>query len=75
MFKYGLLCYIKELLQVLLSGLERNFFEELKLSEHVSEEEWETIKPSKSDRRESIITYMKVRYTHKEKLFFMKHVK
>ncbi|XKL59990.1 hypothetical protein PGB90_001006 [Kerria lacca] len=58
---YGLLCYIKELLQVLLSGLERNFFEELKLSEHVSEEEWETIKPSKSDRRESIITYMKAR--------------
>ncbi|KAK7588081.1 hypothetical protein V9T40_005326 [Parthenolecanium corni] len=58
---FGLLCHLRELLNVLLSGLERNIFEELKLSENVSEEEWETIKPLKSDRRESIIVYMRTR--------------
>lgn len=59
--KYGLLCHVQELLKILISGLETNIFEELELSQHVSEEEWETIKPSKSDRRESIISYIKVR--------------
>lgn len=47
---------------MLIAGVETNIYEEIKLSEHVSEEEWETIKPSRSDRRESIITYMKVNF-------------
>lgn len=49
---------------MLIAGVETNIYEEIKLSEHVSEEEWETIKPSRSDRRESIITYMKVNFLY-----------
>lgn len=56
-----MLCHIQELLKILISGLETNIFEELELSQHVSEEEWETIKPTKRDRRESIISYIKVK--------------
>ncbi|XP_065210970.1 ionotropic receptor 93a-like isoform X2 [Planococcus citri] len=58
---YGMLCHIQELLKILMLGLEANIFEELGLSKEISEEEWESIKPTKRDRRESIISYIKAK--------------
>ncbi|XP_065204300.1 ionotropic receptor 93a-like [Planococcus citri] len=58
---YGMLCHIQELLKILMLGLEANIFEELGLSKEISEEEWESIKPTKKDRRESIISYIKAK--------------
>jgi len=34
--------------------------EEIELSQRVSEEEWEEIRPSRIDRRQSMISFMKV---------------
>lgn len=36
--------------------------QEIELSQRVSEEEWDEIRPSKFDRRQSMVSFIKVKY-------------
>nr|XP_018916090.1 PREDICTED: glutamate receptor ionotropic, delta-1 [Bemisia tabaci] len=57
--KGGLLCNVEELLRSLSVANKIAIQEETDLSSQVSDEEWELIKPSKYDRRKSLLSYMK----------------
>lgn len=37
--------------------------QEIELSQRVSEEEWDEIRPSKIDRRQSMVSFIKVKFT------------
>ncbi|CAH1400392.1 unnamed protein product, partial [Nezara viridula] len=56
---YSLYCQANELLDHLIISLDRSMREEKLLSEQVSEEEWDLIRPTKSQRRNSIINFIK----------------
>lgn len=56
----GLLCHIEEILRVLLVAIDKSSTEEYELSNQVSEEEWEAIKPSKVERRNSLLMFLRV---------------
>lgn len=57
----GLLCHFEELFSTLVFALDKSILQEIELSQHVSEEEWETIKPPKSNRRDSLISFIKAK--------------
>lgn len=38
--------------------------QEIELSQRVSEEEWDEIRPSKVDRRQSMVSFIKVKFNH-----------
>nr|WVD93703.1 ionotropic receptor 93a [Graphosoma rubrolineatum] len=59
--KYSLYCHANELLDHLIVSFDKSMREEKLLSEQVSEEEWDLIRPSKSQRRNSIINFIKAR--------------
>lgn len=56
----GLLCHIEELLKSFTISLDRLVREEIDLSNQVSDEEWETIRPTTKDRRASLLSHIKV---------------
>lgn len=56
----NLLCHAEELVGNLAVALDYSIEEEIRLSEQVSDEEWEVIKPTKQERREAILNFMKV---------------
>jgi len=41
--------------------------QEIELSQRVSEEEWDEIRPSKIDRRQSMVSFIKVKLNNKIK--------
>lgn len=43
--------------------------QEIELAQRVSEEEWDEIRPSKIDRRQSMVSFIKVRYIKNNKYF------
>lgn len=59
----NLLCHAEELVGNLAVALDYSIEEEIRLSEQVSDEEWEVIKPTKQERREAILNFMKVKKT------------
>lgn len=59
-FKVGLVCHIEELLKSFTISLDRQVREEMDLFNQVSDEEWETIRPSRLDRRSSLLAHIKV---------------
>lgn len=58
--KPGLLCLVDELMSVFIMAFSALIQEEIELSQRVSEEEWQEIRPSRIDRRQSMISFMKV---------------
>lgn len=58
--KIGLDCYVGELLEAFSRALDAAISEELDLSSLVSDEEWEAIRPSKTERRDSLLNSIKV---------------
>lgn len=56
----GIVCHIEELLKSFTISLDRLVREEIDLSNQVSDEEWETIRPSRLDRRASLLSHIKV---------------
>lgn len=59
--KAGLLCLVDELMSVFIMAFRALIQEEIELSQRVSEEEWEEIRPSRIDRRQSMISFIKVK--------------
>lgn len=57
----GLKCHIEELLEAFAKALDAAVQEEFDLSSLVSDEEWEAIRPTKSERRDSLLSSIKVR--------------
>ncbi|KAL0269534.1 UNVERIFIED_CONTAM: hypothetical protein PYX00_007235 [Menopon gallinae] len=55
----GMVCHIEELLKSFTIALDRLIREEIDLSKQVSDEEWETIRPSRLDRRTSLLSTIK----------------
>lgn len=56
----GMVCHIEELMKSFTIGLDRLIRDEIDLSKQVSDEEWETIRPSRLDRRTSLLSSIKV---------------
>lgn len=52
-------------MQSLVEGLDTSAQAELDKSNKVSEEEWEQIKPSKAERKNTLLQFMKVTLQHK----------
>nr|QPZ88965.1 ionotropic receptor 1 [Diaphorina citri] len=57
----GLSCHVEEILRVLVVAIDKSSTEEYELSNQVSEEEWEAIKPSKVERRNSLVMFLRAR--------------
>ncbi|XP_050529365.1 ionotropic receptor 93a isoform X2 [Daktulosphaira vitifoliae] len=57
----GLLCLVDELMSVFLMAYSASIQQEMELSQRVSEEEWDEIRPSKTDRRHSMVSFIKYR--------------
>lgn len=62
--KGGVLCLVDELMSVFIMAFSTLIQQEIELSQRVSEEEWEEIRPSKIDRRQSMISFIKVNYKY-----------
>ena len=56
----GLICHVKELMKALAISLENSLTRELELYDRVTEEEFEIVRQSKSERRKEILTDMSV---------------
>ncbi|RZF36403.1 hypothetical protein LSTR_LSTR002999 [Laodelphax striatellus] len=54
-------CHVEEIMLSIGLALQKSVSAELELSEQVSEEEWDAIKPSKSERRATLLTSIKSR--------------
>ncbi|XP_075222423.1 ionotropic receptor 93a isoform X2 [Lycorma delicatula] len=54
----GVLCRLRELLNNLGLALQKSIQDELELSKQVSDEEWDAIKPSKVDRRNTLLNFI-----------------
>ncbi|XP_039283032.1 LOW QUALITY PROTEIN: ionotropic receptor 93a [Nilaparvata lugens] len=54
-------CHVEEIMLSIGLALQKSVLAELELSEQVSEEEWDAIKPSKSDRRATLLSSIKSR--------------
>lgn len=65
--KAGLLCLVDELMSVFIMAFRALIQEEIELSQRVSEEEWEEIRPSRIDRRQSMISFIKVKIINTRK--------
>lgn len=59
--KGGLLCLVDELMSVFIMAFSALIQQEIELSQRVSEEEWDEIRPSKIDRRQSMVSFIKVK--------------
>nr|AXY83442.1 putative ionotropic receptor 16 [Conopomorpha sinensis] len=57
--KNGLMCFAEELLESFVLALDAAVQEELDVAAHVSDEEWEAIRPSKMQRRNMLLAHMK----------------
>nr|CAD7578492.1 unnamed protein product [Timema californicum] len=55
----GVKCYLEELLVSFARALEKTIEKEISLSSQVAEEEWEVIRPSKADRRRTLLDLIK----------------
>jgi len=62
--KGGILCLVDELMSVFIMAFSALIQQEIELSQRVSEEEWDEIRPSKIDRRKSMISFIKVRFNN-----------
>lgn len=56
----GISCHIGEFLKTFVLGLSRMIREEKSVYGQISDEEWEAIRPTKSEKRDGILKYMKV---------------
>ena len=54
------MCHVKELMKALAISLENSLTRELELYDRVTEEEFEIVRQSKSERRKEILTDMSV---------------
>jgi hypothetical protein len=61
-FQGGLLCLVDELMSMFIMAFSALIQQEIELSQRVSEEEWDEIRPSKIDRRQSMVSFIKVKY-------------
>lgn len=57
------MCLVDELMSVFIMAFSALIQQETELSQRVSEEEWEEIRPSKIDRRQSMISFIKVKFS------------
>jgi len=55
-----MLCLVDELMSVFIMAFSALIQQEIELSQRVSEEEWDEIRPSKTDRRQSMVSFIKV---------------
>nr|XP_034828957.1 ionotropic receptor 93a [Maniola hyperantus] len=56
--KNGLLCYAQELMDAFISALDAAVQEEFDVAAQVSDEEWEAIRPTKLQRRDTLLRHM-----------------
>jgi len=61
------LCLVDELMSVFIMAFSALIQQEIELSQRVSEEEWDEIRPSKIDRRQSMVSFIKVNFNNKTK--------
>lgn len=54
----GIKCHANEILRAFVLGLSRAIREEIAIYGQISDEEWEIIRPSKKERRDSILSFM-----------------
>lgn len=54
------MCLVDELMSVFIMAFSALIQQEIELSQRVSEEEWDEIRPSKIDRRQSMVSFIKV---------------
>lgn len=62
-----MLCLVDELMSVFIMAFSALIQQEIELSQRVSEEEWDEIRPSKIDRRQSMVSFIKVNFNNKTK--------
>lgn len=62
--KGGILCLVDELMSVFIMAFSALIQQEIELSQRVSEEEWDEIRPSKIDRRQSMVSFIKVKFNN-----------
>ncbi|BET00329.1 Ligand-gated ion channel [Nesidiocoris tenuis] len=55
----GLLCNTKQLVEKLIVAVEKSIEQEIILAESLSDEEWDVLRPSKTERRSNILEYVK----------------
>ncbi|XP_017778842.1 PREDICTED: glutamate receptor ionotropic, delta-2 [Nicrophorus vespilloides] len=55
----GIICHVKEILEAFTRSLEIAILDEYELASQISDEEWEAIRPTKSERRHSILYNIK----------------
>lgn len=73
LFKGGLECHSKEILAAFVKALDEAFIFEFDTAGQVSDEEWEAIRPTKIDRRNSLLKSVQV-FKKKIKITFSKVV-
>lgn len=57
--KDGLVCHVEEILEAFAKALDVAVVGEFELASQVSDEEWEAIRPSKQERRSSLLQHVK----------------
>jgi len=55
---------VDELMSMFIMAFSALIQQEIELSQRVSEEEWDEIRPSKVDRRQSMVSFIKVEFNH-----------
>ncbi|CAH0719845.1 unnamed protein product, partial [Brenthis ino] len=65
--KNGLLCYAKEMMSAFISALDSAVQEEFDVAAQVSDEEWEAIRPTKEQRRDTLLKHMQQYITTKSR--------
>ncbi|XP_052741013.1 ionotropic receptor 93a isoform X4 [Bicyclus anynana] len=58
--KNGVLCYAQELMDAFISALDTAVQEEFDVAAQVSDEEWEAIRPTKLQRKDTLLKHMQV---------------
>lgn len=56
------MCHTEEILEAFCTALDGAVQEETSLSSQVSEEEWETIRPTKGERRDYLLKDINVKF-------------
>lgn len=57
----GMMCYCQEMMNAFISALDAAVQDEFDVAAQVSDEEWEVIRPTKSQRRDMLLKHMQVR--------------
>ncbi|XP_047990455.1 ionotropic receptor 93a isoform X1 [Leguminivora glycinivorella] len=60
--KNGLMCFSEEMMNAFISALDSAVQEEFDVAAQVSDEEWEAIRPTKMQRRDTLLKHMQVAY-------------